>query len=151
MVGHDAFKSLELPFSAVFSRLFEAVTRSQDQVVFPGCRDRAISEHGTPIPEFCSRPCNIASLPPPALAWLAILQSDCYIKASIFGQTTGPLRLALPGARFRHSPNSSKNGTGSETACRVLRAHRQRKDNHHDERHREILQCPQGFRLHSAG
>src|SRR5262245_4690798 len=49
------------------------------------------------------------------------------MSASTFGQTTGPLRPALPGARFRLSPNSSQRESAAKPRA-VPRAHRQRKD-----------------------
>src|ERR1700694_3514801 len=49
---------------------------------------------------------------------LAIASLRCYVSASIFGRTTGPLRLALPGARFRLSPNSTNRELATKPCAR---------------------------------
>src|SRR5205807_2301287 len=49
---------------------------------------------------------------------LAIAVPNCYVSASIFGRTTGPLRLALPGARFRLSPNSTNRERATKPCAR---------------------------------
>jgi len=62
---------------------------------------------------------------PAAIVWktrvgsqLAIAVPNCYVSASIFGRTTGPLRLALPGARFRLSPNSTNRERATKPCAR---------------------------------